>query len=271
MNPAGAAGTHDKPLRSVGRAREWPPHSYLGLLSQPVREALLALGVKRVFSPGQVFITQGDTARDMFAIVKGLAKVTITGPVGPQLVDVQAQGDTVGELAAIDGQPRSATVAAIGRVEAVEIRSDDLVAFFEATPAAAIAMNRMMSLRQRRKVDQILNFSQFDVGARLARTLVALGEKCGTSEAEGLVLDSLISQPELAALVGVSEPTIHKALRSLRESGALMTGYRRMVIVDLDRLQQIGHIHEETLSSDLSDQIILQDSSCQCRAFTSSL
>jgi CRP/FNR family transcriptional regulator, cyclic AMP receptor protein len=226
-----------------GSGAAWPPRSYLASLAESMRSELLALGPRRVFSPEQVFITEGDENRDVFVLVGGIVKVTATAASGAQkLIDMQVGGDTVGEMAALDGQRRSATVSAAGRVAAVQISSEDLIAFFQANPAASDAMTRMLSQRLRLKISQILDFGEFDARTRLARTLVALAEKCGSSAPGGVTLDMPLTQPELASLVGMSEPAVHKAMRVLRDGGAITTGYRRLVILDMVTLRAAAEL-----------------------------
>lgn len=223
-------------------AAPWPPNSYLGLLPERTRDALLALGTRRVFSPGQVFITQGDEASELFVITEGVVRVESVEPDGePRLIDIQARGDTVGEMAAIEGTARSASVSAAQRVEAIEISADDFERLAKEDGVAALSMLRMFSMRQRFRMRQTLDFNKYDAVTRLARTLVALAEKCGTPSDGGVVLD-IITQADLAPLVGASEPAIHKALRTLREAGGIETGRRRVVIRDLGVLRRLGDL-----------------------------
>lgn len=57
---------------------------------------------------------------------------------------------------------------------------------------------------------------------------------------EGTELGYALTQPELAAMVGVSEPSIQRALRQLRDIGVLDTGYRRIIILDMAALKEIA-------------------------------
>lgn len=228
-------------------APPWRPDSYLGMLAPPTRDALLSLGVKRVFRPGQVFITEGDVDTDMFVLVDGIVKVTALGSDEEELfVDVQARGDTVGELSALNPFPtpltRSATVMAAGGVEAIQISKRDLDSFFSAYPDATKVMAFMLGGRQRQKLRERLNMTGFDVRTRLARTLVALAETLGVQKASGLELSIPLSQIELANLVAVAEPTVQKALRDLRVAGAIQTRYLGITITDMDALLQAGHL-----------------------------
>jgi CRP-like cAMP-binding protein len=51
-----------------------------------------------------------------------------------------------------------------------------------------------------------------------------------------------LTQPELASLVGGSQPAVHRVLRGLRENGVVSTGYRTITVLDLNRLRHAAYI-----------------------------
>jgi CRP/FNR family transcriptional regulator, cyclic AMP receptor protein len=235
---------------AVESASGWRPNSYLGILVPATREAFLGLGLRRVFAPGQIFIAEGDEDTDLFVLLEGIVKVTAKGVEGEDLfVDVQAQGDTVGELAAINPTteklPRTATVLAAGDVTAIRISKPDLDAFFAAHYDGAVAMAYMLGGRQRQKLRERLDMSGLDAAARLARTLVALEERLGIPTPRGTLIDIPLTQTELATLAVVAEPTVQKALRDLRRDGAIQTGYRAITITDRAALRRAGRLEDE--------------------------
>lgn len=245
--PAARMPVADSPVDDS--ASDWRSNSYLGMLSPTTREPFLSLGLRRVFAPGQVFIKEGDQDTDLFVLLEGIVKVTAKGAKGDEFIDVQAKGDTVGELAAINPSPellpRSATVMAAGDVTATRISKPDLDAFFIAHPDAAIAMAFMLGGRQMQKLRERLNISGFGSTARLARTLAALKEKLGVSTAAGILLDIPLSQTEMANLAVVARPTVEKSLLSLRDAGAIVTGYRSVTITDMAALRTAGRLDDE--------------------------
>ena len=227
-------------------ASSWRPDSYLGMLAPATRAALLSLGIRRVFGPGQIFIREGDWHADMFVLLEGIVKVTAEVASGEEFINFRAKGDTVGELAAISPKPvqRSATVRAAGDVAAIEITKPDLDAFFIDHPDAAVAMASMLGGRQLEKMRQLLDISGFDATTRIARTLLAVEKKLGVPTADGTLLD--ITQTELANLAVVAGPTVQKALGDLRKKqGAILTGYRTITITDMATLRRAGQLPDE--------------------------
>src|SRR5690606_38852650 len=87
-----------------------------------------------------------------------------------------------------------------------------------------------------------LDFRGYPVKVRLARLLVELATTYGHPVDGGAVLGCRLTQPELAALTGAAETTVHKGLRELRDEGLLETGYGSTVIHDLPRLRHIADL-----------------------------
>ena len=77
------------------------------------------------------------------------------------------------------------------------------------------------------------------VGVRLVLVLVLmyLVETYGRRCPEGMRIDVPLSQPELASLIGASEPSLHRALTELRAREVIGTRYRRLVVRDVDALR----------------------------------
>ena len=88
----------------------------------------------------------------------------------------------------------------------------------------------------RRRVD----FGSREVRIRLARVLLELTTAYGTATRDGVEIGVDLTQPELAALVGAAEPTVHRALAGFRRTGLVRTGYRRVVVLDRVRLETVA-------------------------------
>ncbi|MFF3575750.1 Crp/Fnr family transcriptional regulator [Streptomyces mirabilis] len=237
-------------LEPIGSA-EWPARSLLGTLSPSARQDLLDLGTEVRFDAGAVLLREGDNDRHIFLLVSGFAKVTATVENGEtSLLAVRAAGDTVGEMAAMSGAPRSATVTACGPLTARVSQSDELRRLLERRPVISMALTGMVADRLRWANRRRLDFRGYPAKVRLARLLVELAESYGSSRAGGVVIGCRLTQPELATMVGAAETTIHKVLRELRADHLLETGYRSTVIRDLSSLERLadllGRTHRPT-------------------------
>ncbi|MFD6326349.1 Crp/Fnr family transcriptional regulator [Streptomyces sp. NPDC058442] len=227
-------------LEPIG-SDEWPARSLLGTLPPAARQDLLDLGTEVRFDAGDVLLREGDDDQHIFLLVSGFAKVTATVENGETtLLAVRAAGDTVGEMAAMSGAPRSATVTACGPLTAHVSQRAELRRLLERRPVISMALTGMVADRLRWANRRRLDFRGYPAKVRLARLLVELAESYGSARADGVVLGCRLTQPELATMVGAAETTIHKVLRDLRDEGLLETGYRSTVIRDLPELEELA-------------------------------
>lgn len=223
----------------------WPHRSLLAALRPQVREELIRAGTAVTFGPGDVLLYEGARDRHAFLLMSGFVKVTATLENGQEaLLSVRVGGDMVGEMAAVDGGPRSATVTACGLLAARVLQPGVVSELMARRPEVAMALTRSVSDQLRWANRRRLDFGGYQAKVRLARLLVELAEVYGRREAGGVVVGCRLTQPEIATLTGAAETTIHKALRELREQGLLVTGYRSTVIRDLARLKQVGELAE---------------------------
>jgi flavin reductase (DIM6/NTAB) family NADH-FMN oxidoreductase RutF len=124
--------------RVVGNPRVFP--SLPPELLQPILDA----GVERVYEDGEAIMRVGEPGEAMALVVEGTAMIERGGrkiPVAP--------GELVGEIAVLDGGPRTATVVAEGRARILEIGRDELMGVLEADPKAATALIAVLASRFR--------------------------------------------------------------------------------------------------------------------------
>jgi CRP-like cAMP-binding protein len=199
---------------------------------------MLALGTARDYAPGTVLLWEGERSAHALVLVKGLVKVTATSPEGHlSLLAIRTAGDLVGELASMDDEPRIATVTAAGPVRARVVGKSEFRRYLTDHPEVAIALSSSVGMKLRWATRRRIDFGAHEVHVRLARVLVELVTTYGTGKGE---IGVPLSQPELAALVGAAEPTVHRTLAHLRKEDIVVTGYRRVVVRDRARLEAIA-------------------------------
>jgi CRP-like cAMP-binding protein len=202
---------------------------------------MLTLGVPRLYLPGTVLIHEGDRAFYVLVLVKGFVKVTATSPEGYlSLLAIRTGGDLVGELASMDGEPRIATVTAAGRVRARVVSQTEFRQYLTHHTEAALAVSGSVGAKLRWATRRRIDFGGGEVHVRLARVLVELAESYGIQDEASVEIGVPLTQPELAALVGAAEPTVHRALAHLRKEEIVTTGYRRIVVCDSGRLAALA-------------------------------
>ena len=113
-------------------------------------EAVLAVGRRVSFEPGQAIVERGDPGDAMYIVLSGVAEVD----VGGRFHRLQ-QGDFFGEMAVLADKPREATVKAAEPVEALRIPADDFHEFLAANPHIADRMLKSLVERLREVQDRL--------------------------------------------------------------------------------------------------------------------
>ncbi|AHI01021.1 hypothetical protein KALB_7663 [Kutzneria albida DSM 43870] len=215
----------------------------LAQLSPAASTEFLALGTARVVTANTVLLHEGERSNHVLLLVNGCVKVTAAAQDGRvALLAIRVGGDLVGELGSLDDQPRSATVTTVGKVWLRVITQASFHEFLARRSDAALAISKSVATKLRWATRRRVDFSGCEVRVRLARVLVELAEGYGRTTSDGVVIGVSLTQPELAALVGAAEPTVHKALAALRHDEVLSTGYRRTTIRDYPALRAMAGV-----------------------------
>ena len=215
--------------------------SFMESLSDSDREALLALGHRREWATGDTLVRTGDPANSGIALLSGLVKVHKGAAHGEEVVfSIAGAGDLFGEMSAIRDATRSATATALTPVAGVVVPGAELRGFLGAHPSALTALLELTLTRLYTADIQRLEFVAADSLGRVASRLVELTERFGEAGGDGAIEVPLpFNQEELASWSGASRESTARALRALRELGAIRTHRLRLTVLDLDRLR--GH------------------------------
>lgn len=193
----------------------------------------------RHFKSGATVFHEGTPSDGVVVVVGGRVKVsTITASGKEVLLAIRGPGDLLGELSAIDGLARSATVSAVEPVEVLIIPSGEFRAFLEHSPRVALLLLETIGRRLRDADRKLVEFAAYDTVGRVAARLVELVEEHGQSSAAGYEITLPLSQEELAGFTGASREAVAKALHTMRELGWLITQRRRVTVVNLQALRE---------------------------------
>jgi CRP/FNR family transcriptional regulator, cyclic AMP receptor protein len=214
---------------------------FLDSLSVEEVDALRAASVRRAYGANVTLLHQADDAGPVVVLLSGRVKITMSQAGREAIVAVLGPGELVGELAAIDGGPRSTTVTTLEPVDALVLSRSDFAALLERRPRIALVILRTVAHRLRYADVQQAQFATHDVVGRLARRLVELCERFGTQQERGIEIRLPLSQEELASWVGASREAVSKAFQLLRSLDIVETGRRRVTVLDLGALKRRAH------------------------------
>lgn len=199
------------------------------------RARLAAAARPARYREGQPVFRRGEGGADgMLLVLDGVVRLHVATAAGRELtLGLIGAGETVGEIALIDGGPRSADVTALTPVAGLLIRHADAVAVIESDIAVAGALLRTLAARLRRTTEQVEAVGLRSLPQRVAGALVRLA----AADPAGLVR---LSQGQLAALVAGTRPKVNAALADLRDRGLVETARAGLRLPDPAALRMLA-------------------------------
>jgi CRP-like cAMP-binding protein len=200
-------------------------------------EALKGRGWRRRFSRGSTLFEEGGPTDQVMIMLSGRVKISHFTADGREIIlAVRGPGELLGELSAIDQDPRSATALAAEPVEALVLSVEDFQQFVSTTPRAAMVLLTGLVRRLREADRKRIEFAAYDTVGRVALRLLDLAKQFGEPAEKGVRITLPLSQQELAGLIGASREAVSKALQHLRKRGWVETQRRGISILDPEAL-----------------------------------
>jgi CRP-like cAMP-binding protein len=196
------------------------------------------LGRRRRIAAGTTLFLEGDRPEDVLVILAGEVKISVGSLEGREVIlDVLEVGALVGELSAIDGQRRSATVTTISAVDVLAVGARVFNDFLDRHPEVLRSLLLEVIQRLRIRVRHQLEFGTGDALGRTCARLTELADRHGEHQDGAVVVQLPVSQSDLASWTGLSREAVVKALRALRQLGWIDNKGPAFVIHDLARVR----------------------------------
>ena len=187
----------------------------------------LARSIK--LASGAILFENGDPGNGFYAVVEGSLKVSILSVDGDeQLLAVLGPGDLVGELALLDGRPRSATVSALKEAQLAFVDKAAFERFADEKPAVYRHMLSIVGKRLRHANDVLAARSFLPLPGRVAQTLLQLAETFGKPLDDGrMLIHYKLSQADIANMSGAARENVSRVLNDWKRSGTIsrISGY----------------------------------------------
>lgn len=211
--------------------------SVLASLPDEVMAQVTRRGRIARFAKGEAIYRRGDPGDSLMVILGGRVKVSNVSTSAREVVlNFLGEGDLAGEMAALDGRPRSADATALEATEALVIYRRDLVPVLEQHPQAMLDVISELSAKVR-AMSAMVEHNLLQMAGKAASGLLRLAEQHGRKTAGGIALDLKLSQRDLGNYVGLSRENTSRELGKLRDEGLIRMDGVQIVILDADALR----------------------------------
>jgi CRP-like cAMP-binding protein len=167
--------------------------------------------VARKFNRGTTIFAKGDPGNCLFIVAKGTVKISVSSLEGRSaLLNFVEEGDMFGEIALLDGLPRTTDATANTNCELLVIDRRDFLPFIKGQPELALKLIELLCARLRWTTEQIERVILQNLPGRVANVLIRLADRHDCAPGQSIT----ITQQEIGEMVGMTRESINKQLRA---------------------------------------------------------
>jgi CRP/FNR family cyclic AMP-dependent transcriptional regulator len=221
-------------------------HFLFGQLPPAAIEHLGSYMKRRKLARGSTIFEKDDPGTGMMGILSGSVKISVPSADGRDIVlNIMHEGDVFGEIALLDGHPRTADAIAMTDCELMVIERRDFIPFLRSQPELAIEIIKMLCSRLRRTTDQVQDLSFLNLPTRLAKALLRLTEIEGSDPTRKIA----ITQREVSQIIGRSRESTNKQLSAWAKRGWIGLQRGGIAVLRRDQLARVAAEGSELDSS----------------------
>jgi CRP/FNR family transcriptional regulator/CRP/FNR family cyclic AMP-dependent transcriptional regulator len=202
------------------------------------REAICEAMIAREFTAGEVIVHEDDDeTQTFFIIASGKVHVAVLTSEGKQaILATLNKGDFFGEMAILDGEPRSASVIAATQCRLVMLYRRPFIEILQKFPRITIEMLVAMSRRLRRANRHMNTLSLMSVYGRIAEVLLGIARDSGERHADMVVIRNRPTHQTIADMAGTSRETVSRVLSQLQKKHYISMDRKKIVILNEEKL-----------------------------------
>jgi CRP-like cAMP-binding protein len=224
--------THE--LQIADRLAFFRNHPIFGILGPDLLQQLRSHARLKTIERGATVFAKRDPGTSLFAILEGQVKVISFSAQGKYAVfNVLGAGDIFGEIALLDGGERTADVIALVDCKLLVIERRDFLPLVHSRPDVAQKLIEVLCGRLRNTSRQVEEVMFLDLSAKLARTLLRLGDSAGGQKIA-------LTQSEIAQIIGASRESTNKQLRDWENLNWIRLERGGIVLLDTHALAAVA-------------------------------
>lgn len=214
-------------------------YDWIGALPEKARDAVLA-GCVRVELPAGAMLYQRDaTPNGTYRLTSGRARMFFLSPAGRErIVKISEPTETIGDLAMIDGKPRTLFSETITPCVFDFLPRDKFLNLRRAYPEIEPVLVAYLAFSLRQTLQFIEELTIHELPGRVALRIHWLA--AGAAAEKGLPVEIPVAQADLALMVGASRQSINKVLGDLETFGAIEARYGTIAVKSLEKLRDFA-------------------------------
>jgi CRP/FNR family transcriptional regulator, cyclic AMP receptor protein len=192
----------------------------------------------RTVEAGQEIVAHMDTSRDVNFLVSGKARSIVYAASGTVVAFGELlPGMMFGEIAAIDGHPRTIGVEALEVCTVATLSHHHFLALLRQEPEFAMALITQIALNIRVLQERVFEFSTLPVNNRVQAELLRLAETKGRPKGTSVLLPDVPTHADFAARVSTHREAVTREIGRLVKIGVLEKSSEGLEIIDLAGLR----------------------------------
>jgi len=212
-------------------------HALFGVIAAELLERLSSYATTRAVYRGDTIFDKGDPGNSLYAVCAGTVKISVPSADGKDAVfNLVGEGEIFGEIALLDGRPRTADATAMTDCELMVIERRDFLDLVRSQPEIALKLMEVLCARLRHTSEQVEDVLFLDLPGRLAKTLLQLTESSKVSQARRVT----ITQREIGQMIGMSRESTNKQLRDWEDRNWVGLERGGIVVLKPDALAAIA-------------------------------
>lgn len=205
------------------------PEDELGRLEAAIRP--------RRTPDGTAILDHQDPSTAVYLVLEGAIRVSLHSRSGREVTYRTMRAPTYfGELAAIDGLPRSAGITAVGETAVATLTADQFRALLR-RPEVSMRLIEALAARVRDLTERVFEVSTLPVRYRILSELVRMAEEAGVRDGR-VEIRPAPTHMQIATRVSTHREAVTRELRALARDGLLEQRGRSLTIADVEALRE---------------------------------
>jgi CRP/FNR family cyclic AMP-dependent transcriptional regulator len=234
-----------KPVRrAVDKRAILRDHPIFGGLGPELLDRLSSYAIRQTVKRNAPIFMRGNPGTSLFAVCSGTVKISSPSPDGKgALFNLITEGAIFGEIALLDGLPRTADAMAITDCELMVIERRDFIPLVHERPDLGLKLIQVLCGRLRRTTEQLEDIMFLDLPGRLAKTLLRLAKSARPAPRGRRIA---LTQRQLSEIIGISRESTNKQLRIWQQQKWILLERGGIVILAPDKLAAIAATVDNT-------------------------